>query len=120
MIFHAPYLSSREMPNINICILQFFRNFPSLEVSQFSDFYFDLSYRYILFVSPSFFFSVSLLCLSILLLAFELMFVSVFGFPLVFVFLLSLHIALSSGFEFIRSPFMGGSSALTATVLVES
>ena len=70
-------------------------------------------------MAPSFFFSVSLLCLSILLPAFELTFVSVFGFSLVFVFLLSLRIALSSGFEFTRSPFTGGSSALTAIVLVE-
>ena len=47
------------------------------------------------------------------------MFVSVFDFSLVFVFLLSLRIALSSGFEFTRSLFVGGLSALTATVLVE-
>ena len=67
----------------------------------------------------SFFFCVSLLCISLLLLAFELTFVSVFDFSLVFGFLLSLRIALSLSFEFTRSPFTGGLSALTTTVLVE-
>ena len=67
----------------------------------------------------SFFFPVSLLCLSILLLAFELTFVSVFDFCLVFVFLLPMRIAPSSRFEFTRSPFTGGSSAITAIVLVK-
>ena len=130
MIFHAPYLSSRKMPNINICILQFFQNFPSLDVfdhavSKYHDFLtFILIFLTVIFCSyrfrgTSIFFSVSLLCLSILLLAFELTFVSVFDFSLVFIFLLSLRIALSSGFEFTRSPFTGSSSALTAIVLVE-
>ena len=129
MIFHAPYLSSRKMPNINICILQFFRNFPSLDVfdhavSKYHDFLtFILIFLTVIFCSyrsrGAFIFFVSLLCLSILLLAFVLTFVSVFAFSLLFVFLLSLRIVLSSGFEFTRSPFTGGSSASTAIVLVE-
>ena len=54
---YGTYLSSREMPNRNICLLQFFWNFPSLDVfekiTKKKNFYFDLSYRYILFVSFS-------------------------------------------------------------------
>ena len=108
------------MPNINISILQFFQNFSSLDVfdhavSKYHDFLtFILIFLTVIFCSCrspalSFFFSVSLLCISLLLLAFELTFVSVFDFSLLFVFLLSLRIALSSGFEFTRSSFTGGS-----------
>ena len=67
----------------------------------------------------SFFFSVSLLCLSVLLPAFELTFVSVFDFSLVLVFLLSMCVAFASDSKFTRSPFTGDSSALTAIVLVD-
>ena len=68
MIFHARYLGSREMPNINICIMQFFETAHRLwscclQVSRFSDFYFDLSYRYIQFLSFSSRFQFSFLSL---------------------------------------------------------
>ena len=67
----------------------------------------------------SVFFSVSLLCLSALLFGFKLTFVSMFGFSLLFFFLLSRRIALSSDFEFDRSSFTGALSALTAAVLLK-
>ena len=107
-----------------------FRNFPSLDVfdhavSKYHDFLtFILIFFTVIFCSyhsrgAFIFFSVSLLCLSILLLAFELNLASTLDFSLVFAFLLSLRIALPSGFEFTRSRFTGGSSALTAIVLLE-
>ena len=49
----------------------------------------------------------------------ELSFTSMLDFSLVFFLLLSLRVALYSGFGFTRSSFTGGSSALIATVLLE-
>ena len=99
MIFHATYLGSREVPNISICITQFFRNFPPLDVfimlsASITDFltfilisltvmFFSFHVLPFVLESLSFFFSVSLLCLSTSLSAFKLMFDSVFDFSLV-------------------------------------
>ena len=60
----------------------------------------------------------SLLCDSVLLFDFELSFSSEFDFSLVFLFLSSLRITLSSGFGLAWSSFRGSSSTLNATVLL--
>ena len=138
MIFHATYLGSREMSDINIYVTQFFWNFPSLDVfnhavSKYHDFLIlilifltvlpFLTVPFLPFSSyrsrGALFFLSCLFFVSTLLLVFELTFISVFDFPLVSIFLLSLRIALSTDFEFTRSPCTGGSSALTAAVLLE-
>ena len=88
-------------------------------VSRFS----DLSYLYVLFAMLWSRFHFSFLSLFFVSLYYYLLWVvvcfCVWSISVVFFFLLSLHIGLSSGFEFTRSSFISGSSILIVTVLLE-
>ena len=126
--YNVPY--SREMSNINIGFSQFFRNFPSLDVfdhavSMYHDFLtFILIFPTVIFCSyrsrGAFIFLFCLPSLSFYIITCSWVNVRfcVWFFLSVCLFAIT-RIALYSGFEFTGSPFTGGSSALTAIVLVE-